>query len=45
MPARHKLEEYLDAYIEAAGEFDEFPDELKVGRKKPKRPPIPYDSW
>ncbi len=38
MPVHHKLEEYLDAYIEAAGGFEAFPEEPKVGRKKPKRP-------
>ena len=38
MPAHHKLEEHLDAYIEAAGGFDEFPEEPKQGRRKPQRP-------
>jgi len=38
MPAHHKLEECLDAYIEAAGGFDAFPEEPKEGRKKSLRP-------
>ena len=38
MPAHHKLEEYLDAYIEAAGGFDDFPEEPRQGRKKPRSP-------
>ncbi|MEM8944770.1 MAG: tyrosine-type recombinase/integrase [Planctomycetota bacterium] len=38
MPAHHKLEEYLDTYIEAAGGFEAFPEEPKQGKKKPKRP-------
>ena len=38
MPAHHKLEEYLDAYIEAAGGFDQFPPEPQQGRVKPLRP-------
>jgi len=33
MPVHHKLEEYLDAYIEAAGGFEAFPEEPKVGRE------------
>ena len=38
MPAHHKLEEYLGAYIEAAGGFNDFPEEPQQARGKPSRP-------
>ena len=38
MPAHHKLEEYLDAYVDEAGGFDSFPSEPRQGRQKPRSP-------
>jgi integrase/recombinase XerD len=40
MPVQHRLEEYLDAYIEAAGGADSFPFELGSGGRKTKSQPL-----
>lgn len=40
MPVQHKLEEYLDAYIEAAGGVEEFPFELGKNGRPTKRQPL-----
>ena len=38
MPVQHRLEEYLDAYVAAAGGRDAFPVERENGRPTKKRP-------
>ena len=40
MPVQHKLEEYLDAYIEAAGGTNTFPFEVSSKGKVTKRQPL-----
>ncbi len=40
MPVQHKLEEYLDAYIFAAGGAEEFPFELGKSGRPTKRQPL-----
>ena len=40
MPVQHKLEEYLDAYIAAAGGADGFPYELSPKGRRTKRQPL-----
>ena len=40
MPVQHKLEEYLDAYIEAAGGTDLFPFEVSSKGRVTKRQPL-----
>lgn len=40
MPVQHRLEEYLDAYISAAGGADAFPYELSKSGRVTKRQPL-----
>lgn len=40
MPVQHRLEEYLDAYISAAGGADGFPCELSKNGRATKRQPL-----
>ena len=40
MPVQHKLEEFLDAYIEAAGGAEQFPYELGKSGRPTKRQPL-----
>ena len=40
MPVQHRLEEYLDAYIEAAGGADSFPFEITKDGKRTKHQPL-----
>jgi len=40
MPVQHRLEEYLDAYIDAAGGADAFPFELSEKGRRTKRQPL-----